>query len=181
MNFLKMMITTIIEIKFLIIFFFLYFLFSYGFPVGFESHEILTQLFKGEIMTYDKTFVGQAIESISNRMVDKGFNALGYWLGYYDEYALHYVADEHFGGCGNVEIHCKYEVRNDNVYGGYETIYEKLGEFTILEKQWKLVKKHIIKNHYIVDGKKVCFDNPYPTQPTMFIDGSDVPVNGYYE
>ena len=133
------------------------------------------------MIMYEKTFVGQAIESISNRMLDKGFNALGYWLGYYDEYCLHYVPSEHYGGSGNLEIHCKYEVRNDYVYGGYRTIYEKLGDFDILEKQWKLVKKHIIMNGHMVDGKKVCFDDPYPRQPVEFIDGSDVPVGGYYE
>ena len=132
-------------------------------------------------MTYGKTFVGDAIESISNRLLDKGFNALGYWLGYYDEYVLHYVPDEHYGGYGNLEIHCKYDVRNDNVYGGYETIYEKLSEFSILEKQWELVEKHIIMKGYVVDGKKVCFENPYPTPRVMFYQGSDVPLNGDYE
>ena len=141
----------------------------------------------------DENTINIAIESISNRLLDKGFNINGDWLGYYDEYALHFEPHKYQDYEGNtvesewgdLEIHSKIKVFNPYLYvggDGYE--YEKLSELSISVDLWKEVKK-VIRNgtygNYKIDGKKVCFDNPYPAQRVEFYQGSDVSINGYYE
>lgn len=138
-----------------------------------------------------KEYIDKAIESIDNRLLDKGFNICGDWLGYYDEYALYFVPRKHVNWYGEeetsewgtLEIHTKTKVFNPYKYcggDGYE--YEKIGEFSILENQWKDVRTYLYRNNYMINDKKVCcFDNPYPEPRVEFYQGSDVPINGRYE
>ena len=50
------------------------------------------------------------------------------------------------------------------------------------EKRWEIIEEFIRFDGYQVYGKKVdLYSNPYPRPRVEFIDGSDVPVNGYYE
>ena len=138
----------------------------------------------------ENEWLPKAIEMLNMRLIDRGFNVLDDWLGYYDEYVLHYVPQTYINNrgekevlnWGKLEIHCKEKVFNPYKYcggNGYE--FEKLTEMSMKEKHWKIIKQYIRLDDYQVCGKKVCFDNPYPRPRVEFIDGSDVPVNGYYE
>ena len=138
----------------------------------------------------ENEWIPQAIESISNRLLDKGFNICGDWLGYHDAYVLHYVPHTYYNRegeevCsqqGELEIHTKEEVFNPYKYcngKGYE--YEKIAEFSILESQVEILKKYLYLTGREIDGKKVSFENPYPRQRVEFYQGSDVPINGDYE
>lgn len=128
-------------------------------------------------------WLDKAMELLDHRLVSRGFNVLDQWLGYYDEYCLHFIPNPHYeDGSGTVEIHSKEEVFNPYKYcGGKGIEYEKLGEFSMYYRQWETLRGHIIGNDYKVGNKNVCFDNPYPTPRPQFIDGSDVPISGYYE
>lgn len=131
-----------------------------------------------EKLVEENQWLPKAIEMLNFRLVDRGFNVLDDWLGFYDEYVLHYIPSE-YGNWGTVEIHSKEEVFNPYKYcngKGFE--YEKLGEFTLYKRQWETIEKYIRFDGYQVYGKKVCFDNPYPNPQPNFIDGSD--VTGYY-
>lgn len=139
-----------------------------------------TQQLFAEKLIEENQWLPKAIELIGHRLVSRGFNINNDWLGYYDEYALHYIPSE-CGEWGIVEIHSKRGVFNPYKFvggDGYE--YEKLGEFDIYDKQWEVIKEYIIWTGKEIDGKKVCFDDPYYERP-RFIGGSDVPINGYYE
>ena len=137
----------------------------------------------------ENKWLPKAIEMLNMRLIDKGFNVLDQWLGYYDEYVLHYVPNTYYNGYeeevlnwGKLEIHKKSRVFNPYKYcNGKGIEYEKLTEMEMKEKHWKVIKKYILFNDHKVNEKKVCFDNPYPRPRVEFIDGSDVPVSGYYE
>ena len=138
----------------------------------------------------ENQWLPKAIEMLHLRLIDKGFNVLDQWLGFYDTYTLHYVPKEWINNRGEketlnhgtLEIHSKEKVFNPYKYcggDGYE--YELLTTMSIREKHWNVIEKYIRFNDYKVYDRKVCFDDPYPEQPIEFIDGSDVPISGYYE
>lgn len=138
----------------------------------------------------NKKWIDKAIEMLDYRLIDRGFNVCGDWLGYYDKYCLYYVPKiyQEWNGktkisdWGFIEIHSKDKVFNPYKYvGGDEYEYEKLGEYQITEELWEEIKKQIIKNNYIINKKKICFDNPYPEPRVRFYQGSDVPISGNYE
>ena len=110
--------------------------------VGFKSHETLTQLIKGEKMVdyterkqqliEENEWLPKAIEMLNMRLIDRGFNCENKWLGYYDEYVLHYEPRryQNYEGewekmdWGKLEIHEKHEVFNPYKYcGGKGTEY----------------------------------------------------------
>jgi len=143
-----------------------------------------------EVDIMDNENVKIAINSIGNRLLDKGFNINGDWLGYYDEYVLYFEPHKYQDYEGNtvesewgdLEIHSKIKVFNPYLYvggDGYE--YELLSELSMNKELWQKVKEQIRKMGKVINGKKVCFNNPYPTPRVEFIDGSDVPTNGFYE
>lgn len=128
----------------------------------------------------------KAIELLDYRLIDRGFNINLQWLGYYDEYVLHYVPQTHINNrgekevlnWGKLEIHNKQKVFNPYKYcNGNGVEYEKLNEFSIYKKQWDVIEKYIRLNDYKVGEKKVCFDNPYPRPRVEYIGDSDVPID----
>ena len=133
----------------------------------------------------------EVINAIERRLIDRGFNVLGDFLGYYDKYVLWYVPNtyQNYDGevetskWGHVEIHSKEKVFNPYKYcGGYGFEYEKLGELSITQELWDMTKKCIYKlNLFSFDGKEICFDDPYPEPRTIYYQGSDVPISGRYE
>lgn len=138
----------------------------------------------------ENDWLEKAVEMLDYRLIDKGFNINNQWLGYYDEYALHYVpqiyvnnrCEKEVLNWGKLEIHNKKRVFNPYTYcNGKGIKYEKLNEFSIYREQWDVIKKYIVLNSHKVGEKKVCFDNPYPEPRVEFYQGSDVPINGYYE
>ena len=97
----------------------------------------------------ENEWLPKAIEMLNMRLIDRGFNVLDDWLGYYDEYVLHYVPQTYINNrgekevlnWGKLEIHCKEKVFNPYKYcngDGYE--FEKLTEMTMKEKHWKIIK-----------------------------------------
>lgn len=145
---------------------------------------------KAELIA-ENEWLPNAIEMLNMRLLDKGFNVLGDWLGFYEEYVVFYKPREHWSAeddCyekldwGDIEIHSKTKVFNPYKFvggDGYE--YEELSEMMVNEKMWEVIKSYIIYNDYQIGGKKVdIHSDPYYERP-RFIGGSDVPINGYYE
>ena len=140
----------------------------------------------------ENEWLPKAIEMLNMRLLDKGFNCNVDWLGYYDEYVVCYKPRKHWSAkdeCyetlkwGDIEIHSKTKVFNPYKFvggDGYE--YEKLAEIDMItEHMWEIIEKYIIYNDYHIDGKKIdIHSDPYYERP-RFINGSDVPINGYYE
>lgn len=139
----------------------------------------------------ENEWLPKAIEMLNMRLIDRGFNCENKWLGYYDEYVLHYTPQryQNYDGewekmdWGKLEIHEKHEVFNPYKYcGGKGTEYTKLAEIEMTEKRWETIEKFIRFDGYQVYGKKVdLYSNPNPRPRVEFINGSDVPINGYYE
>ena len=144
---------------------------------------------KLETLVNENEWLLKAIEMVNLRVVDRGFNVHFKWLGFYDNYCLHYVPEcwVNYKGVreelnwGYLEVHSKEKVFNPYAYcGGYGYEYEELGKMVMNEKMWGVIKKYIMYNDYEIDGKKICFDNPY-YERVEFYQGSDVPINGEYE
>lgn len=145
---------------------------------------------KAQLIEENK-WLPKAIEMLNLRLLDKGFNCMNDWLGFYDEYTLHYSPNQWWSAedeCykelnwGTLEIHSKTKVFNPYKFvggDGYE--YEKLAEMEIQKDMWKPIKSYIILSDYKIDGKKIdIHSDPYYERP-RFIGGSDVPINGHYE
>ena len=138
----------------------------------------------------ENEWLPKALEMLHLRLIDRGFNVLDQWLGFYDIYTLYYVPNKWINNHGQkeildhgtLEIHNKEKVFNPYKYcngDGYE--YELLTTMNIKEKHWNIIQKYIRFNDYKLYDKKISFDNPYPEQPIEYNDGSDVPISAYYE
>lgn len=137
----------------------------------------------------ENEWLPKAIEMLNMRLIDRGFNVLDQWLGFYDEYCLVYVPEKLWNGeyyeelnWGKLEIHSKTNVFNPYKFcGGYGYEFKKLTEMNMKEKHWNIIKEYIVFNDYKINDKKVdVLSDPYYKR-IEFIDGSDVPINNDYE
>lgn len=139
----------------------------------------------------ENEWLPKAIEVLSLRLIDKGFNVHNKWLGYYDTYVLHYIPRKYWNDeyedfeimdWGTLEVHSKTKVFNPYKFcGGEGNEYEKLSEMEMTTERWKIIEEYIRWDDLQVCGKKVdLLSDPYYERP-RFIGGSDVPINGYYE
>lgn len=134
----------------------------------------------------------EVIEMIDGKLLDKGYSCDGEWLGYYDEYVLHYARGKRCydhemdywftRDSKTLEVHSKHKVFNPYKFvGGDGHEFRKISEMNITKEKWEIVEKWIRWNDYTINGKKIdLFSDPYYERP-RFYQGSDVPLNGYYE
>lgn len=139
----------------------------------------------------ENEWLPKAIEMLNMRLLDKGFNVFKNWMGFHDEYVVCFKPQRHYSyedDCevemdwGYIEVFSKTKVFNPYKFvggDGYE--FELISKMEIKKDMWKPIERWIVLSDYKIDGKKIdIFSDPYYHR-TEFIDGSDVPVSGYYE